>query len=65
MSFELRNDPPPHTPWRGEDREKKRQKTLFAGLDCLSGQQDLFPTDGDAVGEDEEPPSPQRNGAYR
>lgn len=22
------------------------QKVLFSGLDCLAGQQDLFPTDG-------------------
>ena len=23
-----------------------RQRVLFCGLDCLSGQRDLFPTDG-------------------
>ena len=55
MTLQLRNDPPPHTPWRGEEPGKKQQKTLLAGLNCLSGQQDLFPTDGDAVGEDEAP----------
>ena len=26
----------------------KHQKPLFAGLACLPGQQDLFPTDGEA-----------------
>lgn len=26
--------------------EKARQSVLFSGLDCLPGQQDLFPTDG-------------------
>lgn len=25
-----------------------RQRTLFGGLDCLPGQEDLFPTDGEA-----------------
>ncbi len=46
MTFQLRNDPLSHKPWRGEAPEKAQQKTLFAGLDCLSGQQDLFATDG-------------------
>ncbi len=25
-----------------------RQRALFCGLDCLPGQRDLFPTDGEA-----------------
>ena len=49
MTFQLRNDPPPHKPWRGEEPEKKQQRVLFAGLGCLPGQQDLFATDGDQV----------------
>ena len=44
--FELRNDPPRPAPWTPPEPPKTRQRLLFAGLDCLSGQQDLFPTDG-------------------
>jgi len=36
-----------------DDGAADRQRVLFAGLDCLSGQMDLFPTDGE-VGEEEE-----------
>jgi hypothetical protein len=31
-----------------EDNDHCRQGVLFSGLDCLPGQQDLFPTDGGA-----------------
>ena len=53
--FQLCNDPPPHRPRKPEPRERQKQKTLFDGLDCLPDQQDLFPTDGEAVGT---PPDP-------
>ncbi len=39
-------DKPPHKPCKPAPVEPVRQKTLLTGLDCLSGQQDLFPTDG-------------------
>lgn len=29
-----------------DDNDRCRQRVLFSGLDCLPGQQDLFPTDG-------------------
>jgi len=45
--FELQNDPPKKSPWTPPPAEPVRQKVLFAGLDCLSGQRDLFSTDGD------------------
>jgi hypothetical protein len=44
--FTLANDPPKETPWQPPPTEKARQKALFSGLDCLPGQEDLFPTDG-------------------
>lgn len=31
---------------------KARQRVLFAGLDCLPGQLDLFATDGEATNEE-------------
>ena len=31
--------------------EPRNQRTLFAGLDCLPGQLDLFPTDGESSAE--------------
>ena len=31
----------------GEAVPPARQRTMFSGLDCLPGQQDLFPTDGE------------------
>jgi len=43
--FTLRNDPPRRRPDAPNDPE--RQRLLFAGLDCLPGQQDLFETEGD------------------
>ena len=45
--FILANDKPRPKPakWQNSDA---RQRVLFAGLDCLPGQQDLFPTDGGA-----------------
>ena len=49
--FQLCNDPPPHRPRKPEPRERQKQKTLFAGLDCLPDQQDLFPTDGEVASE--------------
>lgn len=44
--FVLCNEPPKPKPARFED-QCGRQSVLFAGLDCLSGQQDLFCTDGE------------------
>ena len=29
-----------------ESSDQSQQRTLFAGLDCLPGQADLFPTNG-------------------
>jgi hypothetical protein len=34
-------------PWRGSEPENTRQTLLLSGLDCLPGQQDLFPTDAE------------------
>jgi hypothetical protein len=34
-------------PWRGREPENTRQTLLLSGLDCLPGQQDLFPTDAE------------------
>lgn len=44
--FDVDRRPPRPTPWRLAAAEPCRQKPLFAGLDCLAGQQDLFSTDG-------------------
>ena len=49
--YQLGNDPPPRRPLKPESRDRQKQQTLFAGLDCLPGQQDLFPTDGNAASE--------------
>ena len=49
--FTLRNDPPAPPKARFENAAS-RQAVLFAGLDCLGGQLDLFATDG------EQPPAP-------
>jgi len=46
--FTLRNDDPRPTFWKCASGEKPRQQVLFAGMDCLSGQRDLFQTDGQA-----------------
>jgi hypothetical protein len=40
--FQLKNDPPPARRCENDDR---RQTVLFSGLDCLPGQDDLFPTE--------------------
>ncbi len=48
--FQLRNDPPPWRPARFGAIEGA-QRALFAGLDCLPGQQDLFSTDGELTQE--------------
>ena len=45
--FALNNEPPRSTPPRFESNSKTRQRVLFAGMNCLPGQLDLFPTDGD------------------
>jgi hypothetical protein len=39
--FQLTNDKPRPAPLRFEN-EECRQTVLFAGMDCLAGQQDLF-----------------------
>lgn len=43
--FQLRNEPPAPRPEQYESTSG-RQTVLFAGLHCLPGQGDLFPTDG-------------------
>lgn len=43
--FTLENDIPEPAP-RKFSNSKDTQRVLFAGLDCLPGQLDLFPTDG-------------------
>ncbi|MFZ1933080.1 MAG: hypothetical protein WCB27_16865 [Thermoguttaceae bacterium] len=47
--FTLANPPPPHKPWSGEPAEQRRQTVLLSGIDCQSGQMDLFQTDGEAA----------------
>lgn len=44
--FVLANDPPRRVPVRFEN-DDRRQRTLFDGLDCLPGQEDLFADDDD------------------
>jgi len=44
--FNLANDRPKLRPDRFENT-RAQQRVLISGLDCLSGQQDLFPTDGE------------------
>lgn len=44
--FTLQNDNPKPAAWRPPKEEPCRQSVLFAGLQCDSGQEDLFPTDG-------------------
>ena len=46
--FRLTNDPPQPEGEVFDLPPKQRQGVLFAGLDCLAGQQDLFDTDGEA-----------------
>lgn len=45
-SFTLQNPAPKPAPWKPQPAERKRQTVLFAGMDCLPGQNDLFATDG-------------------
>jgi hypothetical protein len=47
--FQLQNEPPKPKPTEFTDNDG-RQRVLFSGLNCLPGQQNLFPTDG---GDDE------------
>ena len=42
--FRLSN--PPERRRAKFDSDKARQNVLFSGLSCLSGQENLFPTDG-------------------
>lgn len=44
--YTLANPQPRRAPQR-LDPDDRRQRGLFAGLDCLAGQGDLFGTDGD------------------
>ncbi len=66
-TFALSNNPAPKKPCHAQPSDKMRQKVLFAGLDCLSGQMDLFPTDGqppdDEQAADRGPDSPGANSA--
>lgn len=41
--FTLTNTSPRPRPWKGEEPERTRQTLLLAGMECLPGQQDLFP----------------------
>jgi len=47
--FALHNSPATKKPWRGSVPEHTRQTLLIAGMDCLTGQQDLFETDGETA----------------
>lgn len=44
-AFKLENERRKLTP-RTFENDETTQTVLFAGLDCLAGQSDLFPTDG-------------------
>ncbi len=44
VEFALKNDPPKTRQARFPDPERTVQKTMFTGLNCLSGQQDLIET---------------------
>ena len=44
--FALSNEPSRRTLRRIESNPTTRQQVLCAGLDCLPGQLNLFPTDG-------------------
>jgi hypothetical protein len=46
-AFRLASDPPRPRPAEFHDSEQRRQRALFAGLDVLPGQLDLFSTDGE------------------
>jgi len=45
-AFTLSNSAPPRRAPIRLDPDDRRQAVLFAGLDCLAGQADLFATDG-------------------
>lgn len=47
QDFKLTNEP--QKPIRDSELrdEPSRQKVMFAGMDCLPGQMDLFDTDGE------------------
>jgi len=47
--FALHNSPATKTSWRASLPENTRQTLLIAGMDCLTGQQDLFETDGETA----------------
>ena len=40
--------------WLGYEEPQPRQRVLLSGLDCLPGQMDLLPTDGEP--DDDGPP---------
>ena len=44
--FRLRPPEPPRKQVKFENAEPARQNVLFAGLNCLPGQENLFATDG-------------------
>ena len=44
--FTLSREPKPEK-CRQEMPERQIQTVMFSGMDCLAGQLDLFPTDGD------------------
>ena len=46
--FTLENDTPAPKRYEPVETAARRQGMLFAGLDCLPGQLDLFETDGQA-----------------
>jgi hypothetical protein len=53
QSFSLVNDTPRPRPLFAAPATKAAQRVLFAGLDCLPGQLDLFQTDGEAPADDQ------------
>lgn len=44
--FTLTNEPPPKPRPKFDDNERTKQAVLFAGMDALPGQMDLFDCDG-------------------
>lgn len=56
QSFTLQNDPAPQRTRQTQcfAPQPERQQVLFAGLDCLAGQMDLFATDGEREEADNE-----------
>ncbi|HWB14475.1 MAG TPA: hypothetical protein VG826_34940 [Pirellulales bacterium] len=47
--FALANDKPRLAPWKPEPPERKQQRMLLVGLDCLPGQGDLFAVGGEGA----------------